>query len=202
MITDLQNRGSQVQVLSPLLREAPAHVDNPTVRALPRSGPKSALVTDSSPNRVRDDLPPGLRRRARITLAATILAGIAAIIVGALNPPAAGAAPAQRSVLAPCLLQPLTATEAIDCIWPISSRRAAHRIAECESTASAPERIAKRRGLGRWARNGQYVGIFQMGFHERRAHGWYRRGSSARAQVLSAYSLYRSRGWQPWTCRP
>lgn len=45
----LQNRGSQVQVLSPLLREEPAHDDNPSERALVNSEAESALVTDSSP---------------------------------------------------------------------------------------------------------------------------------------------------------
>lgn len=93
-----------------------------------------------------------------------------------------------------------TATQAIKCYWPAHSRWYALRVAECESTASAPERIARRRGLGRWARNGQYVGIFQMGVHERRRYGWYRKGAPARVQVLSARRLYWHRGWQPWAC--
>lgn len=124
---------------------------------------------------------------------------IVALIIGLLVAPR----PAQAAVLHPvasCRSPHLTASKAIDCYWPRHSRAAAHRVAECESTASAPTRIARRRGLGRWARNGQYVGIFQMGVRERRAHGWYRRGAPAHVQVASALSLYRSRGWQPWSC--
>ena len=100
-----------------------------------------------------------------------------------------------------CQRANLTPHQAIDCIWPRRSRAAAHRIAECESTASAPERIARHRGLGRWARNGKYAGIFQMGPNERRAHGWYSIGAPAIVQVRSALSLYHSRGWSPWSCR-
>lgn len=94
----------------------------------------------------------------------------------------------------------ITPHQAIDCVWPAASRAAAHRVAECESTASASESLARRESLGRWARNGKYVGIFQMGPSERGAHGWYRRGASALVQVRSALSLYEDRGWGPWSC--
>jgi hypothetical protein len=99
-----------------------------------------------------------------------------------------------------CRAAHLTAPKAIQCYWPARSRAKAHRVAECESTASAPERIARVRGLGRWARNGQYVGIFQLGVRERKRYGWYEVGAPARVQVRSAIRLYRDRGWQPWSC--
>jgi len=93
-----------------------------------------------------------------------------------------------------------TAIDAITCYWPAHSRQYAIRVAECESTASAPEYVARKHGLGRWARNGQYIGIFQMGTKERKRYGWYRIGAPARIQVRSAMRLYWHRGWQPWAC--
>jgi len=88
--------------------------------------------------------------------------------------------------------------QAIDCVFPQAQRAKAKSIARCESTAQAPEHIARRNKLGRWAKNGQYVGVFQLGYRERKAHGFYRRGASALIQVRTAYRLYQSRGWQPW----
>lgn len=55
------------------------------------------------------------------------------------------------------------------------------------------------------ARNGQYLGLFQMGYWERKRFG---HGSTALAQARAAYRyfLYSLRhngdGWRPWTCRP
>jgi hypothetical protein len=88
--------------------------------------------------------------------------------------------------------------QAIDCVFPVAQRAKAKDIARCESTAQAPEHIARRNKLGRWAKNGQYVGVFQIGYAERKAHGFYRRGASALIQVQTAYRLYQARGWQPW----
>ena len=99
-----------------------------------------------------------------------------------------------------CKRSTLTPYQAINCTWPLHLRVAAKRVAECESTASAPEHTARRRSLGRWARNGSYLGVFQIGPAERAAHGKYSVGSPAVAQTRSAYSLYRDRGWQPWSC--
>jgi hypothetical protein len=125
-------------------------------------------------------------------LAATILALIVGLLI---TPREAAASPAFCRT-------PATHTpyQAIACVWPERSRAKARSVAECESTASAPTRIARARGLGRWAANGQYVGVFQMGRRERQAHGWYVRGASAYTQVRSALSLYRDRGWSPWSC--
>lgn len=93
-----------------------------------------------------------------------------------------------------------TPKQAIKCVFPKHLQATAWRIAKCESTADAPEHIARIRGLGRWAKSGQYVGIFQMGYRERKHYGFYRRGASALIQTRSAYKLYQDRGFQPWSC--
>lgn len=51
------------------------------------------------------------------------------------------------------------------------------------------------------ARNGQYLGLFQMGSWERRTFG---HGSGARAQARAArrYFLRSGRDWSPWECKP
>jgi hypothetical protein len=133
-----------------------------------------------------------------IDLAAVIAAALAILVMIAWTPPHADAARLHPDRT--CRARTLTATKAINCYWPRHSRAKALRVAECESTASAPPRIARTRGLGRWARNGQYQGIFQMGARERRVYGWYTAGAPARVQVRSAIRLYRERGWQPWAC--
>jgi len=63
------------------------------------------------------------------------------------------------------------------------------RVAWCESRYSI------------WARNGEYLGIFQMGnmARARYGHAW-----NAWAQAISAYRYFAASGfdWSPWTCRP
>jgi hypothetical protein len=51
------------------------------------------------------------------------------------------------------------------------------------------------------ARNGQYLGLFQMGAYERRLFG---HGPTARQQALAAhhYFLLSGRDWSPWGCKP
>lgn len=67
--------------------------------------------------------------------------------------------------------------------------REALQVARCES------------GLHTWARNGQYLGLFQMGWRERRLYG---HGATARAQAQAAhrYFLATGRTWRPWSCKP
>jgi hypothetical protein len=50
------------------------------------------------------------------------------------------------------------------------------------------------------ARNGQYLGLFQMGSYERRLFG---HGATAHAQALAAhrYFVRSGRDWSPWSCR-
>jgi len=51
------------------------------------------------------------------------------------------------------------------------------------------------------ARNGQYVGLFQMGSHERRVFG---HGPTAHDQSRAAYRYFirSGRDWSPWSCKP
>ena len=51
------------------------------------------------------------------------------------------------------------------------------------------------------ARNGQYLGLFQMGRSERVLYG---HGSTARKQALAAhrYFVVSGRDWSPWSCKP
>lgn len=52
-----------------------------------------------------------------------------------------------------------------------------------------------------YARNGQYLGLFQMGASERRlyGHGW-----NVWDQARSAYRYFVASGrdWSPWSCKP
>ena len=58
-------------------------------------------------------------------------------------------------------------------------------VARCES------------GYSIWARNGQYLGLFQMGDYARSryGHSW-----SAWGQARAAYAYFRDAGWGPWEC--
>lgn len=51
-----------------------------------------------------------------------------------------------------------------------------------------------------YAKNGQYLGIFQMGEHERATYG---HGSTYLEQARAAYRYFVASGkdWSPWTCR-
>jgi hypothetical protein len=62
-------------------------------------------------------------------------------------------------------------------------------VARCES------------GLSTWARNGQYLGLFQMGSNERATYG---HGSTPHAQAVAAhrYFVASGRDWSPWGCKP
>jgi hypothetical protein len=63
------------------------------------------------------------------------------------------------------------------------------RVARCESR------------LRLTARNGQYLGLFQMGTSERRRFG---HGGSAYRQAKAAhrYFVVSGRDWSPWSCKP
>jgi hypothetical protein len=51
------------------------------------------------------------------------------------------------------------------------------------------------------ARNGPYLGLFQMGWSERQLYG---HGSTARQQARAAhrYFVVSGRDWSPWSCKP
>ena len=61
-------------------------------------------------------------------------------------------------------------------------------VAECESH------------LDTWATNGQYLGMFQMGSHERRIYG-HGRGAWAQARAARRYFIDSGKDWSPWSCR-
>lgn len=55
--------------------------------------------------------------------------------------------------------------------------------------------------LNTTAQNGQYLGLFQMGYTARRVFG---HGATAFAQSVAAhrYFVYAGRDWSPWSCKP
>jgi hypothetical protein len=67
--------------------------------------------------------------------------------------------------------------------------RQALTVARCESN------------LKTWARNGEYLGLFQMSWLARRLFG---HGASAEQQSRAAlrYFVRSGRDWSPWTCKP
>lgn len=60
-------------------------------------------------------------------------------------------------------------------------------VARCES------------GLSTRARNGQYLGTFQMGDYARSRYG---HGDSALEQARAAHAYWEDAGWSPWQCSP
>jgi hypothetical protein len=62
-------------------------------------------------------------------------------------------------------------------------------VASCES------------GLSVWAKNGQYLGLFQMGSYARSryGHGW---NAWAQARAANHYFRDSGRDWSPWSCKP
>ena len=63
------------------------------------------------------------------------------------------------------------------------------RVARCES------------GLSVWARNGQYLGLFQMGSYARAryGHAW---NAWGQARAAYRYFIDSGRDWSPWECKP
>jgi hypothetical protein len=63
-------------------------------------------------------------------------------------------------------------------------------IAECESSLSV------------WARNGQYLGLFQMGDFAREKYGHSYNNAWVQARAAYRYFIASGRDWSPWpTCR-
>jgi hypothetical protein len=52
-----------------------------------------------------------------------------------------------------------------------------------------------------WAGNGQYLGLFQMGYYARSKYG---HGSGAWKQSKAAFRYFVDSGkdWSPWSCKP
>jgi hypothetical protein len=51
------------------------------------------------------------------------------------------------------------------------------------------------------AENGQYLGLFQMGWSERRLFG-HGRSALAQAKAAHRYFVLSGRDWSPWSCKP
>jgi hypothetical protein len=81
-----------------------------------------------------------------------------------------------------------TPTGAICAVFKGNCREAL-AVARCESNFSTS------------ARNGQYLGLFQMGSF---ARGLYGHGSSPLSQARAAYRYFvdSGRDWSPWSCKP
>jgi hypothetical protein len=103
-------------------------------------------------------------------------------------------------------------------VWQISRLREALRAQVVRKLRSAPPRVAIcavfkhfcaqavdvawcESRLSTTAQNGQYLGLFQMGFTARRAFG---HGPNALAQSIAAHRYFVSSGrdWSPWSCKP
>lgn len=68
-------------------------------------------------------------------------------------------------------------------------------VAKCEAAWYWDE------GRPQEARNGQYLGMFQMGKRERKLYG---HGPDPWSQAIAAYRYYvfSGRDWSPWSCKP
>jgi hypothetical protein len=98
--------------------------------------------------------------------------------------------------LALALVQPATASERSDSIRAIkvvfgSYASQAIRVASCETGGTFDTN----------ARNGQYLGLFQMGSYERATYG---HSATALGQAKAAYRYFVASGkdWSPWSCKP
>ena len=63
-------------------------------------------------------------------------------------------------------------------------------VAKCES------------GLTITARNGQYLGLFQMGAYARARYGHHYHSPWGQARAAYRYFIDSGRDWSPWSCKP
>jgi len=64
------------------------------------------------------------------------------------------------------------------------------RVADCETGGT----------YNIWAKNGQYLGLFQMGSSERAKYG-HGNGGWAQARAAERYLIASGQDWSPWSCR-
>jgi len=64
------------------------------------------------------------------------------------------------------------------------------RVASCES------------GLSVYARNGQYLGLFQMGSYARQLYGHHANSPWLQARYAFNYFVASGKDWSPWSCKP
>jgi hypothetical protein len=53
-----------------------------------------------------------------------------------------------------------------------------------------------------WARNGQYLGLFQMGSYARAKYGHHHSNAWIQARAAYRYFVDSGRDWSPWSCKP
>ena len=53
-----------------------------------------------------------------------------------------------------------------------------------------------------WARNGQYLGLFQMGSFARSRYGHSYNNAWVQARAAYRYFVDSGRDWSPWACKP
>ena len=120
-----------------------------------------------------------MRRTTRLSVAAIIVIAVAA--------PAASA----RPEVAKDRRNAVNAMAAIIAVWPKQYRAEAYRVAGCETGYTYDV----------YARNGQYLGLWQMGSY---ARGRYGHSWTALGQARAAYRYFvdSGRDWSPWECKP
>jgi hypothetical protein len=52
-----------------------------------------------------------------------------------------------------------------------------------------------------WAKNGQYLGLFQMGYYARSKYG-HSSGAWGQARAAKEYFVDSGKNWSPWSCKP
>jgi hypothetical protein len=123
---------------------------------------------------------------------------------------------ASRAAVGRAHLGVARATHVLTVLERATARRNARRLAR--QLANAPPKTAICHVFGRYCRealavawcesrhsttaqNGQYLGLFQMGSHERDMYG---HGPTALTQALAAhkYFVLTDRDWSPWSCKP
>lgn len=83
---------------------------------------------------------------------------------------------------------PAPVFKAVRAYWPTRAQRIqAFDVAYCESRFYP------------YARNGQYLGLFQFGSWARDRFGW---GWDVYSQARAAHAYYRQSGWAGWECQP
>jgi len=83
---------------------------------------------------------------------------------------------------------PAPVFRAVRAQWPTRAERVkAFDVIACETGNTYSTR----------ARNGQYLGLFQMGAYARARYG---HGPTPSRQARAAHAYYLDAGWSPWTC--
>lgn len=128
-------------------------------------------------------MPPRLHRRISATTLLAIAALILTIAVTTAGTPERGAPEKPRRGT------PAYRAWIIHRVFGIYGWQAV-RVARCES------------GLSNWAKNGQYLGMFQMGSSERARYGHSNRSPWVQARAAHRYFVASGRDWSPWACKP